>query len=323
MPKEIAHIALAEQIAAQLPQTSLFWGPVTACRHLFLYGAVAPDVPYFYLAGTKAKWIQNLTARFHTRSADSLMPVLNFLGHFPQKDPDALAFAAGVCCHLLCDTLFHPMVYYFAGLDNVHEGATARHRMFETAMDIHFLQKLSDSRLRSLTHLYRHLETGKKRFHQLFHRLYQLTGKGDARYLSRAILWHRTIQQLFFAPGFYHLLRGMNRYGIIRQKRFHSLVYPFRKRVKLTFFNRPVTFTDPCRGTTQTTTIKALSHKAAENAVAVLRIIESALIANEDLFKVTQHPDLPDIRPCLAGRPDQFKYWFNKQNLEQMLYECE
>ncbi len=69
------------------------------------------------------------------------MPVLTFLEPIQSPDVDAraLSLGAGIICHILADTVFHPLVYYHSGMSRVHPGATARHRRFETALDLYFL----------------------------------------------------------------------------------------------------------------------------------------------------------------------------------------
>ena len=136
MPKEITHFALARQLRYRLPQGSPFYEPVRTFPLLFRLGAIAPDIPFFYLAGPHKRKVQAISRHYHRTDGEALRPLLQFLD--THKSPKALALAAGVVCHLVTDTVFHPMVFYFAGMDGVHPGATGRHRQFETAMDLHF-----------------------------------------------------------------------------------------------------------------------------------------------------------------------------------------
>ena len=110
---------------------------------LFVLGGVTPDINFYCMAGPGAKQIQALSAPFHRPDRKALTPVLEFLDRRlanGKKDLPALALAAGAICHIMADTVFHPLVYYFAGMDGVHPGATVRHRQFETAMDLYFWQ---------------------------------------------------------------------------------------------------------------------------------------------------------------------------------------
>ncbi|RLB91998.1 MAG: hypothetical protein DRH26_07135, partial [Deltaproteobacteria bacterium] len=158
MPKEITHWTLAATVANKLPKCSLFFDPIRSHPNLFLLGAITPDIPFYYLAGPKTALIQALSAPFHGTDGRALLPALTFLDNYPDQNPAALAFAAGVICHLLADTLFHPLVYYFAGMDGLHPGATARHRKFETAMDLYFLHLSQGRSPVSLARVIKNLE---------------------------------------------------------------------------------------------------------------------------------------------------------------------
>ena len=320
MPKEITHIALAEALHRHLPPDSLFHGPVKTHLHLFLYGSVAPDVPYFYVWGPDTKAIQKLTQPFHTSDATALVSILNFLNRFPEKDPGALAFAAGLCCHILSDTHFHPMVYYFAGMDDVHQGATTRHRFFETAMDLHFRQFLRDKRRASLGFLYRHLEMSRGRFSYLFRILFGLRDGQHTRYLDRSIRYHQRIQTLFLSSFVYNIIRGLTNRGIIRQRRFLALCYPDKYPSRLAFFNRPVSYQDPCRGSFHTHTMEHLTQLTVARSIRLLDIIERAMSTGGRLLDAVRNPDLPEIRPCPADDVSDFKYWHQKDSIEEMLF---
>ena len=141
MPKEIAHFALARKTADALPKGLIFSNAVDRFFNLFVLGAVAPDIYFYYLAGPDKDRIQGLSKPFHRSDKKALLPVLSFLENREGQtgeDLPALALAAGVICHIMSDTRFHPLVYYYAGMDRIHKGATARHRQFETALDIWF-----------------------------------------------------------------------------------------------------------------------------------------------------------------------------------------
>ncbi len=320
MPKEISHIALAQKVSEQLPQDSLFNDPIKTHHHLYLYGAVAPDIPYFYILGRNKKKIQALTQGFHTTDSNSLLPILKFLKHFPQKDPDALAFAAGICCHILSDTHFHPMVYYFAGMDDVHEGATARHRLFETAMDFYFWHLLTDKRTLSLKFLKNRLEITGHRFRYFVHTLFALESGSDARCLDKSVTYHQIIQALFFSGPFYKTIRYLYDHKVIKKSRYHALCYPYKEAIHLKFFNSPITYRDPCNGGHHTITMETLTQKTMTRTITLLNIIEKTIIKTEDITCVMDHPDLPEIRPCLVNDKKTFKHWYGKKKIENMLY---
>ncbi len=183
MPKEITHWTLAAALAEALPENSLFYRPIHLFPNLFFLGAIAPDIPFYYLAGPHMKSARKLGAFLHKGDAHALMPVLAFLDQ--DQDPAARAFAAGVVCHILADTMFHPLVYYFSGKEGIHAGATARHRQFETALDIHLYCRSHPRE--SLARVVRQLEVSKKRRNHFLGSLFQVGSPGQEASLGTAL----------------------------------------------------------------------------------------------------------------------------------------
>ncbi len=315
MPKEITHWTLAAALAKKLPRDSLFYQPVQSFSNLFLLGAVTLDIPFYYLAGPKTAVIQNLSAPFHGGDARALEPVLTFLDKNPGKEPAVLAFAAGVICHILADTMFHPLVFYFAGMDGVHSGATARHRQFETAMDLHLWHLYRPQA--SLALVLRSLEVPKKKLYMFLADLFQGT-RLEKRYLVPALYSHMVLQYLFRSAMAWKAFAFLNRKTGWIPDKVIGLIYPWNGPVNLPFFSQKLRYRDPCSGAFFSSKIQDMVEETAMVGKDLLLLISTTLAQGRSAIRVLDSPDLPKIRPGLAR--DIFFFWRGKYDLGADLY---
>ncbi len=316
MPKEITHWTLAAALAKKLPDDSLFYQPIQSFFNLFLLGAVTPDIPFYYFAGPKTAFIQNLSALFHGSDARALVPVLAFLDQTPDREPAALAFAAGVICHILADTMFHPLVYYFAGMDGLHPGATARHRQFETAMDLHFWHLSDDWSRNSLTRVVRKIEVSKRRLIGLLGDLFQT--RSERKYLGLALYFYMTSHYLFRSSMAHKTFLFLSRKTGWIPKELTGLIYPFDGPVNLSFFNQRFRYQDTCTGTLFSTKIQEIVEENTLAGKGLLSLISTNLVQGKPAMGVLYNPDLPKIRPGLDQ--DRFFFWRERDDFETDLY---
>ncbi|NWH06522.1 zinc dependent phospholipase C family protein [Desulfobacter latus] len=320
MPKEITHIALAEQVKPVLPETSKFFQPVQTFPLIFLIGAVCPDSPFYYLAGPQKKQVQAMAKPFHRPNKQALLPVLKFLNH--HRTPWALALAAGIVCHIMSDSTFHPLVYYYAGMDGMHTGATARHRYFETAMDVHF-QYLFRGKTR-LYKIIRQANISKRTLYQLMADLF-LPHPPNTAFVKHALQWHATLHALFGA--------SVIRKGTIKMAgtphpvpdSFAGLIYPFSSPCFLPFFSGRLKYRHPCSGAFYVTDLLTLIREVVNATLAVLGTIDRAM----EICKINQKRErleslvladtaLPDICPDLPA--NTFSRWHGRQDIKPLLY---
>jgi membrane-bound metal-dependent hydrolase YbcI (DUF457 family) len=318
MPKEITHWTLASTVANKLPEGSLFFEPIRSFSNLFLLGAITPDIPFYYLAGPKTKVIQGLSAPFHGTDGRALLPALTFLDNYPDQNPAVLAFAAGVICHILADTLFHPLVYYFAGMDGVHPGATTRHREFETAMDLYFLHLSLGRSEVSLARMIKNLEVSAGQCRQFIAELFQARTRPERRYLGLALYSHMTLQYLFRSGLAYNAFAFLNRKTPWIPDKVVGLIYPRNRPVNLCFFSHPLRYRDPCTGEAFCARIQEMRVKTGEAGKKLLGLISTELIRGGSAIGLMENPDLPDIRPGFAR--DRFFFWRGKYDLASDLY---
>ena len=319
MPKEITHWTLAAAVANKLPEDSLFYAPVRSFPNLFLLGAITPDIPFYYLAGPKTAAVQGLSAPFHGTDGCALLPVLTFLDKYPDQPPAALAFAAGVICHLLADTLFHPLVYYFAGMDGVHPGATTRHRQFETAMDLYFLHLSQGRSPVSLARVIKNLEVSSRQRCRFMAELFQAGTRSEKRCLGLALYSHMTLQYLFRSGLAYKSLAFLNKKKPWIPDKVMGLIYPANGPVNLCFFRHPLRYRDPRTGEAFFAGIQEMQVQTGEAGKKLLGLISTNLIRGGSALGVMENPDLPEIRPGFAR--EGFAFWRGKYDIVSDLYD--
>ena len=320
MPKEITHLTLAEKVFQELSSTSLFHHPIKKFFNVFLYGSVAPDTPFYYLMGPHSSAIQNFGKLLHTSDSSCLLPILGFLNRFSRNDEDALSFAAGLCCHILTDTHFHPLVYYFAGMDGIHKGATTRHRLFETALDFYFWPHSEKDIKISLYQILSHLNISKGRISLFFETLFRDEGNNREKAYPHAVRSHCMFQGLFKNFKLYRIIRFLHTHNFGIRSKDEALFYPYEKPTTINFFSKRLHYRDPCTGTVHADKIDDLTRQAVDNVLLLLDILERYLIQGKDVSQAMHDSNLPRIRPCVPPQKDTFRFWNGRKQLRQIIY---
>ncbi len=313
MPKEITHFALARSLAQAVPETSAFYSPVQRFPYLFCLGAVTPDIPFFTLAGPGAYKIQALSTPFHGKDRRALGPVLGFLDR--NRSEPAMALAAGVICHVLSDTRFHPLVYYYTGMDQAHAGATARHRQFETAMDLYFQYQYPGET--SLGQVAKRIEISRAHLNKFLVDLFQAE-PGLETGVNRSLTWFIAFQTLFRSSSVRRSMVWFSRMGQPLPEKITGLVYPSKKPVCLPFFGGDIQFQNPCTGEQINTSIEEMVSLVVRSGLRILDMVSTAMDSPRSLGHILDHPDLPLIRPDLPV--EAFEVWREAPDLIPLLY---
>lgn len=322
MPKEITHLLLAKKAFDSLPVTSLFHDPIKKNFNLFLAGSVAPDTPFYYIFGPHCRSIQKTAEKFHTSDSSSLVPVLDFLNRMPEKEPGALAFSAGVCCHILSDTVFHPMIYYFCGVDGIHDGATTRHRAFETALDYYFWPVIGKgAKDSSLSYIFNRLEIPRNRVARLYEKMFQLENQPQKRHFGLATRSHMGLQFFFKTFGVYKFICFLHDHKLGIHSRDKALFYPKKNLVTLNFFKTVLEFYDPVQTTFFSTRIDEMAQDTTTRVLTLLSILEERLEQGNNIREVIHHPALPEIRPCYEEISHRVKLWNGNKDIINLIYK--
>ena len=318
MPKEISHWYLADRVKSLLPEDSVFFDPVHTCENLFFLGAVAPDSPFYYLAGPGSARIRSAAEPFHRPDPGALTPVLSFFEQTQQfgMDTRALSLGAGILCHILADTVFHPLVYYYSGMPRVHPGATARHRQFETALDQYFMHQADRDVRTSLYRILSQTEVAPKTLINYLGKLFALEKPGDFTGLGYAVRSHAFYQALFQNRGVYRILSRLNRGRHRAMEKALSLFYPDDQKKSASFFDTGFQYRDPDSGRECCADIPGLVLKTETRALELLARVSGQMVQNRSLICLAQDDTLPRIRPGMAAG----RFWRGKTDLTTDLY---
>lgn len=318
MPKDIAHVTIAKKVFENLPKNSVFGSAAERYYYLFLYGSVVPDIPFYYVAGPHSAFVQSISDPLHGTDAKSIYPVLRFL---EKREPDRIALAAGILCHIMTDTFFHPLVYYMAGMDGIHPGATARHRYFETILDYHFWSQWKDGQRLFLHDIRRNLEISGFRLNHLFETFFDIKKDPRKSYFHLAVRLHALSQTLFMNP----VLKGMSSFLWERKIGIRdedaALFYPTPRPVVIDFFKNPIRYKDPCMGTNHEKTVDRLVSDIVETMVFLLGFLEKAYSNGLCPADILADTALPSIRPCLPTDRASFLYWSGLSCLTPLFFK--
>jgi hypothetical protein len=318
MPKEIAHWYLADRVKSFLPEDSVFFEPVHACENLFFLGAVAPDIPFYYLAGPGSARIRAAAEPFHRPDAGALIPVFSFFEQMQKSGMDAraLSLGAGILCHILADTTFHPLVYYYSGMPRVHPGATARHRQFETALDLYFLHQPDGDIRTSLYRILSQTEVAPKTLISYLGMLFALEKPGDVTGLGYAVRSHAFYQALFRNTGAYRILSRLSKGRHRVLEKTLSLFYPDDQKENASFFDTGFQYRDPDTGRECSAEIPDLVLKTETSALGLLARVSDQMGQNRPLICLAQDATLLRVRPGMAAG----RFWRGKTDLTTDLY---
>lgn len=317
-------MVLAQDVCREIPADSIFCEAIHRNFNLFLYGAVAPDSCFHYILGPRRSVINHAGSVFHTTNSSSLVPILEFLKRFPQKEMDALAFAAGLCCHIMTDTVFHPMVFYFSGAKGVHPDSDARHRMLETLLDLHFraIRDIQSNYIKEkqvqFFHTVKQLEISENRLLYLLKNIFCLDRPECQKHLLYAFKSHCLANFLFSKHALYQLMNILSNFNILTE--YGVLFYPYKSPARFGFFDGNLKFKHPVSGEKYNENLGSLTQKTIKNSLQLLSIIEASISAGGNLDEVILNTALPKIAPSLPENTQEFRYWNGDRELKEKLY---
>lgn len=230
--------------------------------------------------------------------------------------PGALSLGAGIICHILADTAFHPLVYYHSGQSRVHAGAAARHRQFETALDLYFRHQAGSGARVSLHRILTETETSDHRMIGYLAALFELNDPGDKTWLGYAVRAHAFYQALFQKPAVYRFLNRLNKRRLWLLDLALALFYPPGQGGDLPFFNQTFQYRDPVSGRYRSHKIPDLARQAKTAALSVLSRVSGRMKAHQPLPGLAENAGLPLVRPGISP----CRFWRRQPDLLTELY---
>lgn len=132
MPKELMHWYTAAKAAEILggPQQRIL---TSLCSADYFLGAVSLDTLYYSPSKRQLQYAADCAHGKHGENTYGfLLEAVEAIESFSEKVYPIYAFLCGVLAHIAADSVFHPLVYYYCGIQD----ATERHWLFETRMDL-------------------------------------------------------------------------------------------------------------------------------------------------------------------------------------------
>jgi len=270
MPKEYTHWCLAEKTRRSLEKRNPELAKlIFAYHHVFLIGAVAPDILFYYSTGPVRELFRNCAVTLHgNRGFDTLHPLSYLLAADDYNPtPAALAFLCGYATHVAVDSNFHPLVYYYVGLDR------REHHAFESILDLYFQSSESLPNHGLMFESLLRAELPAEQLHALIGEVLFRGEKYPSRELSACLRWYGRSQKMFWKPK---LALAVSLLALLKKelKPFVTSFYLPRFRNLAARFAEPVTFRHPVKGKEMTTSIAELSQAALSDALFYLEGLE-------------------------------------------------
>jgi hypothetical protein len=150
VPKEVSHWWLSLEVLAELKQP-LLGALLGRNRNVFLLGSVAPDFLFYYLHGPENQKFREAAMALHGADGGDTLAILAktagiysaalenhavAIGEGGFNLAEAVwAFLFGYACHVVADSVFHPLVLYCAGKGGGE--ALYNHYLFESVLDLY------------------------------------------------------------------------------------------------------------------------------------------------------------------------------------------
>ena len=188
MPKEITHWWLVLEIleslnhapsavdameTAKSPLPVQKTCPVLASvlsknRNAFLLGSVGPDFLFYYLHGSEKEKFRDAGMFLHGSEGNDTLTILSeTIEEFGDTVSEAVwAFLFGYACHVMSDSVFHPLVLYCVGKGDAK--ALYNHHFFESTLDMYVIDILKAKNVpRRIARLFKDMEIEKTFFLKL------------------------------------------------------------------------------------------------------------------------------------------------------------
>ncbi len=311
MPKEITHWIIAKEALLSLQNSTPIKRAILNTENLYFCSATLPDTPYYY-RGKKGESLRISADRFHNHQQNSFSAFQQVL-----QSPTNLSFEAelsaiaGIISHIVTDAVFHPMICFLSGRESgpYRQKAIAKHRIFETSLDLFFLeQDESDAKL-LLSQYVTDLEVDQKDLCTILSQLLGIHQETEIPLLVKSIKDHCFCQRQFNRVLPVWLLNFIN---VLRPNQMDTLLalsYVYVKKASVPFSNKPINYRHPVTGDPYSKRFNELKDDA------VLQIIEIFTALNkcsnrEDLRRLFQQICGPNLVTGLSdSTSSEMKYF--------------
>ncbi len=306
MPKEYTHWCLAETIrsdlAAEQPHIAAL---VAENPYMYLIGAVAPDILFYYHSGPARELFRGRAVSLHgDQGYNTLQPVSFMLAELGyQPEAPALSFLCGYLTHVAVDSVFHPLVYYFAGLDR------REHHAVESILDLYYMAEQSLPNRGLMSENLSRAEISRVEMLGLIGRTLFCGRPYPAAELRACLRSYQSSQRFFWNPLLAGLAVFMSWFSRDMRPFVTSFYLPSFKKLAGRF-TEPVKYRHPVTGTWHCSTVKELAASAREKALKFMADLNAGLEGKTNLpAGPNLHTGLPDRgREALVHRSEKGSY---------------
>ena len=324
MPKEITHWTIADMAASKTRSTAAAHA-VKKYRNLYYLGAVVFDTPYYGAALPGYGFLKDIGDKLHgSQGENTFEPLQSMLDQFmATADDRLLAFALGAITHVVVDSQFHPLIYYYTGNyfdkdPRKRRAAMANHARFEVFLDLHYYGRLKLINDGSMAKTIRGTGMDLGHLSSLVSLLFFSKRGANLPTVRRSLRMHGRLQTLFTRPlarRISSLLTGIETMG-----RFTSLCYPRMTAIDAPFFSRKIEYRHPVTGDACRRSIADLEDGAITRILELFDTVCAEQDAGADVNPLAElcGPSLES--GLLNSTGDQMKY-FNTDVVNELFEE--
>ncbi len=329
MPKEYAHWTLAEKVYDTLENPDLR-SLLAENKGLYELGAVAPDIPFYTFLGKRGREFLSAGWSLHGQDGVNTFAFLANLNCFfdlqndDNRNKPIWAFMLGAIAHIIADSQFHPLVYYFSGSrlfpdSKVSQKATYRHRMIETYLDLHYMQMSALSHRGKLAAVLDSIIIKKSDLLILLSCLFFSRKDYPSQAMKGSIWRHKTIQSKFFKSHYMAFLNVVNKLPFIDLDDVIALFYPKQRDMPIPFFHKPIRFLHPVTGEMFEQSISDLEQSVIRTCHGIFSVLESWRTGKSPEFRIESLKGPSAFTGLQNSKPETMTH-FNIQDVRTLLF---
>jgi hypothetical protein len=255
---------------------------VAGNKNYYDLGAVIPDTPFYYFLGRGSREFLSAGWRLHGQNGEDTFSFLPVVSRFVdlRSNDSVWALLLGVLTHIIADSVFHPFVYHFSGNPlhpdpEISRGAAYRHRMIETYLDLHYMQRLALAHRGKLSVLLESSKMDQRKFVPLLSCLFFSRPDYSPAEIQKALRMHASVQSYFYKRPYAAVVRAFN---LLSQRRLDSitaLFYPHRRDLPVALSHHPLHYLHPVTGEECLTSLHEIEYRVVEKCQEVFSQMES------------------------------------------------
>ncbi len=285
MPKEFTHIHIARDVLRQLEEMDYTNNILMSNKDHFILGSVLPDTPAYLNSGKHSFIMKETDKNFHDSKNIRFTGFINVLQNCRKSCEEMTALSLGTLCHIISDSVFHPMVYHFSGISDIKT-----HFRLESDIDMIFHNYGSLKKMRLANQInFKNINTGTV---AEFLAIFFLNDITACPVMKMALKKHLLYQRAFTMKRTGSALKFANRFLRLGLDNYFELFY---NRTPSDILKQGIiSYMHPVTGNKYTDTLESLKKRASDMTVEhILRLGD--LSKREVLEEKVKAMSLPNL----------------------------